>query len=1189
MVNGAEQTPVSQWSYCINPHCQQRLNSRSQEVCQSCGTPLLIAGRYRLLEPLRQLHSGYVTEIFAVDDEKDHTPKVLKVLTRQHKKLIELFKREADVLQRLDSPGIPKVDEIGCFTVTVRDRPHPLYCLVMERIEGEDLQQWLNENGPISQTLALVWLQQLAEILEQIHRNNLFHRDIKPSNIMLRPAGAWGQLALIDFGTAREVTETVVRGQDSTVVYSDGYTAPEQIRGRAVLQSDFFALGRTFIHLLTNRHPNEFPEDSQTQNLIWSDHAPHIAPFLVEFVSRLASDSVRDRPANARKLLMELQMVREELFPRPLFLSSGELVDEVFSSGTTIPLDDDWITQIDDDPQGTYLQASTLAHWRDRTYAKRSRGLKRYWEAFQKLYRRRTGRYILLSILLAGLILTNVIGLFWRQSLSLRRQTLMAQDLAAQAIALQGRNDMQVETSLLLGVETWKQLDKLQLSTLPADQVLQNGLSLLPKAVLQITHTDDGNAAIFSPDGTYVATAGADHTVQLWNVRTQEQIAELTHDGAVQAIAFSPDGSLLATGSTDQTVKVIQVGDAKAVRTLPASASVQTLEFSPNGALLVAASGNSVIVWQTETGRGLRRMPQPGFVTDLTFSANGAALAIAGTDGTVNIYASNNLAAPPRTFTHPSSVNAIAFSPDGSRLLTGSQDRVARLWDSQKGTLVNYFVHDRSVVAVAFSPTGAYLATATGSPLPLHQTHTVFLRDGKTGEIVFQATHSAGITDIAFSADGQRLASASFDHTASVWDVPSGEPIAQMTHDNGVLSVAFSPDGRSLVTSSLDNTAQVWELVGNPVLTTLEHPTTIRQVAFNADGSHVATSGTDKILRLWKTSTGEFLTQFTTPQPLKAMTFSPVDQILATLADRTVQIWNTNTGTPTLAIAHPEPINAIAFHPNGRYLATASSDNTARVWETNSGLEVARLQHDSFVEDVTFSPDGRYVATAALDNTARLWEWQGTSPREVARFAHDSFVSAVAFSPDGYYLATASLDNTVRLWNLEKPGTPEVVQLSHVDDVLDLSFSPDGKYLVTTSTSDQAPAGSAGNVVQVWSIPAGRSVFWYSDPATLATTGFTPDSRFMATVSPTEGVQVWSIPQAEEVARLNPDLAVQDIVLAPAGQMIAAIGDTALSLWTWQGQNLVEQTCDRLTHTLSRDDWRRFLGQTPYRPVCGDR
>lgn len=278
-------------SYCINARCQERQNPDELESCQACGSSLLINERYRLIRPLRQLDGQHPSEIFEVDNLG--TLKVLKVLVSNRRRLVELFQREAEVLQQLKHLGIPRVEAHFVF---LPSNGKELHCLVMEKIEGQNLAQWLEENGPISELLARDWLQQLANTLGQVHREQLLHRDIKPSNIMRRPNG---HLVLIDFGTVREVTPTYVEklaGYDVTRVYSPGYTAPEQVSGQAVAGSDFFALGRTFVYLLTDTDPDDLPTDPQTNQLIWRDKAPQTSALFADLIDDLMRLSPQDRP-----------------------------------------------------------------------------------------------------------------------------------------------------------------------------------------------------------------------------------------------------------------------------------------------------------------------------------------------------------------------------------------------------------------------------------------------------------------------------------------------------------------------------------------------------------------------------------------------------------------------------------------------------------------------------------------------------------------------------------------------------------------------------------------------------------------------------------------------------------------------------------------------------------------------------
>lgn len=289
-------------SYCINPRCSHRNNPDELSHCKSCHTPLLVEGRYRLVRPLRQLDEWEPSEVFEIDDQGQ--TKVLKILK---KKLLQpLFEREVATLQNLNHPGIPQVEPDGYFSLEIDGRE--LYCLVMESIEGINLDDWLQTHGPIDQTQALDWIKQLVELLAQLHQEELFHRDIKLSNIMLRPTG---QLALVDFGTVRPMTSTYfakVAGQrDITSVVSPGYTPLEQINGRAVPQSDFYALGRSFVYLLTGQHPIDLPEDDTTGQLTWRDQtAKSIDVWFAQLLDDMMAPFPGQRPLNATVLLARL-------------------------------------------------------------------------------------------------------------------------------------------------------------------------------------------------------------------------------------------------------------------------------------------------------------------------------------------------------------------------------------------------------------------------------------------------------------------------------------------------------------------------------------------------------------------------------------------------------------------------------------------------------------------------------------------------------------------------------------------------------------------------------------------------------------------------------------------------------------------------------------------------------------------
>lgn len=316
-------------SYCINPKCPHPQNPENVAFCQNCGSQLHIEGRYWVI---REIGRGGFGKTYEVNEQGK--AKVLKVLTHTEPVGVRLFQQEANVLMCLRHPGLPLVESNGYFTFRPNNSQESLHCLVMEKIEGVNLQEWLRSRNhqPLGSEQAIEWLEQLARILHLVHSQSYFHRDIKPQNIMLRLNG---QLVLIDFGAVRQITESYelkLYGQITRIV-SLGYTPPEQIHGKAEPRSDFFALGRTFVELLTGQHPINIPEESKG-GLNWRSFAPQVSKPLADFIDELISASPENRPRDTTYLLQRI----ERLKPRAPSSSKSEQDHVVFPKNILIPL-----------------------------------------------------------------------------------------------------------------------------------------------------------------------------------------------------------------------------------------------------------------------------------------------------------------------------------------------------------------------------------------------------------------------------------------------------------------------------------------------------------------------------------------------------------------------------------------------------------------------------------------------------------------------------------------------------------------------------------------------------------------------------------------------------------------------------------------------------------------------------------
>jgi serine/threonine protein kinase len=303
-------------TYCVNPWCNSRQNDDDAENCAACGQALLVNGRFRVISSILLADRSRRCELLKAIDTRgsyispQNSIVALKTLIDDDPKIVELFHHEATSLRNFDHPGIPRSDIDDLFTFQVSNGD-VFDCYAMSFVEGVNLEDWIKSHGAIAQQQALDWLKQLAEILREIHTKGFFHRDIKPSNIMLKPDG---QLVLIDFGAVRQFGDTYLaklarNGYGLTQVHTLGYSPPEQMNGKAIPQSDFYALGRTLIYCVTGKSFMEIPIDAQTGDMLWQAEAQHIDPPLISLLETLIQPVPKDRPHDAQSILTSISVV----------------------------------------------------------------------------------------------------------------------------------------------------------------------------------------------------------------------------------------------------------------------------------------------------------------------------------------------------------------------------------------------------------------------------------------------------------------------------------------------------------------------------------------------------------------------------------------------------------------------------------------------------------------------------------------------------------------------------------------------------------------------------------------------------------------------------------------------------------------------------------------------------------------
>ena len=401
--------------------------------------------------------------------------------------------------------------------------------------------------------------------------------------------------------------------------------------------------------------------------------------------------------------------------------------------------------------------------------------------------------------------------------------------------------------------------------------------------IAKLIHDDSQVLAVaFSPDGTQLATATDGHpgTGRIWNPTTGTELMRLNHGRGVRALAYSPDGSRLATGPRSfDHAKIWDVTTGKETASFFGPSSLNpAVAFSPDGTQLAITDYQHIYVCDAATGRELikfTRYMQTEEERFIAYNCDGSQ--IAATDlRHVRIW---DLATRDEVtgLSHRAQVLAIAYSPDGTHLATGSADNLARIWDLAVDTEVTRVIYSRSrrLAVVAYSPDGTQLATGGADNLAR-------IWDLATGTEVSQFSHDGQVLAVAYSPDGTQLATGGADNLARVWDLATGTEVSQFSHDGQVLAVAYSPDGTQLATGGADNLARVWDLATSKRIMHLSHGSKVKSVAYSPDGTQLATGGADNLARVWDLATGTETIRLDYKEGVKCLAFSPDGSRLAT-------------------------------------------------------------------------------------------------------------------------------------------------------------------------------------------------------------------------------------------------------------------------------------------------------------------
>jgi len=498
---------------------------------------------------------------------------------------------------------------------------------------------------------------------------------------------------------------------------------------------------------------------------------------------------------------------------------------------------------------------------------------------------------------------------------------------------------------------------------------------------------------------------------------------------------------------------------------------------------------------------------------------------------------------------HESPVDAVAFSPDGKTVLTGGDDRTARLWDAASGQPIGQPIrHGGVVFGVAVSPDGKTLLTGS-------RDKTARLWDAATGQPVGSPLpHGGEVMAVAYSPDGRTILTGSMDGTARLWDIATHRPIGQpFVHQGGVSSVAYSPDGKSLLTGG-GGTARLWNIAtGEPIGQPFVHQSDVRSVAYSPDGKSLLTGCVDGAAQWWNAATGKPAGEpIRHREKVRAVAVSPDGRtVLTGSQDKTARLWDAVTNQPIgPPVVHLGPVVAVAFSRDGKSFLTASSDNTVRLWDADPGQPFGLiLDHQGAGQAVAFSRDGKSIFSTTNGGTAKRWD--GTTGQIIWQTMRHNRrgVTAVAVSHDGTRLLTGSYDKTARLWDATT-GKPIGQPLQHEDQVSVAAFCSDGRTIMT---------GGEDRTVRLWDALTGMALGQpIPQSGTVDAGAFSPDGKSFVTGYDGGSAQMWDVATRTPVGQPFPHPGcISAAAFSPDGKtLLTGCEDHGARLWDVETRRL---------------------------------
>ena len=545
--------------------------------------------------------------------------------------------------------------------------------------------------------------------------------------------------------------------------------------------------------------------------------------------------------------------------------------------------------------------------------------------------------------------------------------------------------------------------------------------------------------------------------------------------------------------------------------------------------------------------------------------------------------------APTVQFGHQSPVDAVAFSADGRRIVSGGRGAI-NVWDAENGRLISTvkpawyngpqsvaFVSEGRQILASGDSYGAIQMwdVPDGRPVrtierhsDLRKTRSAVSSDGKRvaiggydnavnvwdvesgGQLHRLTGHTGAVQAVAYSPDGGHLLSGSDDGTIRIWDAQTGRLLRMLAgHTAAVTSVGFSPDSRYIVSGSADQTVRVWDAASGRVIRTLaERAGYVRGAAFSPDNRYIASIGNDDMLRIWD-ARGYAVLQTLSGVSAESMAFSPDGARLAVGgADAKIRILDVRSGEPVFAIPGNviKPVS-LAVSSDSSLILSGNEHTTPlvpmMVWDGANGRLVRVVSgHSSGVASIAMFPDDRRIATASPDKTVRVWDLR-TGAQLTSFAAHERLGQSVAVSPDGTLIVSGGCDDGIKFWSTESGRLLGNIR-DHKDCVNSVAFSGDGRRLISLGWDRKIRLWELNQFRLLNTFSAGDKAVSFSPDGTRIVTG--GSDNMVRIVDIESGRVLQSIGGGPRQPGVGESSSIDAVAFSPSGRQVA--------FGTWDGK-----------------------------------